>query len=81
MPVGPPGFEPGQTESKSVVLPLHHGPIIRYSLKYLSERRDSNPQLSAWKADALAIELLSQKNYHFYNYGSSVLFEIKSSGL
>ena len=26
--VGLPGFEPRQTESKSVVLPLHHNPII-----------------------------------------------------
>ena len=25
--VGPLGFEPGLTESKSVVLPLHHSPI------------------------------------------------------
>ncbi len=25
--VGLPGFEPRQTESKSVVLPLHHNPI------------------------------------------------------
>ena len=25
--VGSPGFEPGQTEPKSVVLPLHHEPI------------------------------------------------------
>jgi hypothetical protein len=24
--LGPPGFEPGQTEPKSAVLPLHHGP-------------------------------------------------------
>ena len=27
---------------------------------FWSGRRDSNPQLSAWKADALAIELLPQ---------------------
>ena len=26
--VGLPGFEPGQTEPKPVVLPLHHNPII-----------------------------------------------------
>ena len=26
--VGLPGFEPGQTEPKPVVLPLHHSPII-----------------------------------------------------
>ena len=26
--VGLPGFEPRQTESKSVVLPLHHNPIF-----------------------------------------------------
>lgn len=26
--VVPPGFEPGQTEPKSVVLPLHHGTIL-----------------------------------------------------
>ena len=32
--VVPPGFEPGQTEPKSVVLPLHHGTIY-----YLSERK------------------------------------------
>lgn len=25
--LGPPGFEPGQTEPKSAVLPLHHGPV------------------------------------------------------
>ena len=29
--VGPPGFEPGLTEPKSVVLPLHHSPIKYYS--------------------------------------------------
>ena len=28
--VVPPGFEPGQTEPKSVVLPLHHGTIYYY---------------------------------------------------
>ena len=27
--VGLPGFEPGKTEPKPVVLPLHHSPIIR----------------------------------------------------
>ncbi len=26
--VGPPGFEPRQRESKSLVLPLHHGPVV-----------------------------------------------------
>ncbi len=27
--VGLPGFEPGKTEPKPVVLPLHHSPIIK----------------------------------------------------
>src|SRR5262245_6481997 len=26
---GRPGFEPGQTEPKSAVLPLHHRPVVR----------------------------------------------------
>jgi hypothetical protein len=30
--VGLPGFEPRQTESKSVVLPLHHNPISKHVL-------------------------------------------------
>ena len=31
--VGLPGFEPGQTEPKPVVLPLHHSPNMRLSVK------------------------------------------------
>ena len=31
--VGLPGFEPGQTEPKPVVLPLHHSPIISTFLR------------------------------------------------
>jgi hypothetical protein len=31
--VGLPGFEPRLTESKSVVLPLHHNPIINWIAK------------------------------------------------
>ncbi len=30
--VDPPGFEPGQAEPKSAVLPLHHG-SIRFGLQ------------------------------------------------
>ena len=32
--VGPPGFEPGQTEPKSVVLPLHHSPIFQRTITF-----------------------------------------------
>ena len=33
LPVGLLGFEPRQTESKSVVLPLHHNPVIYSAAK------------------------------------------------
>ena len=37
------------------------------SLFFLSERRDSNPRPSAWKANALSTELLSQINFQLLN--------------
>ena len=63
--VAPPGFEPGIKEPKSSVLPLHHGAIeciikillLINTFYYWSSGRDSNPQLSDWKSDALPIEL------------------------
>jgi hypothetical protein len=36
--VGLPGFEPRQTESKSVVLPLHHNPIFLTSFVFGSAK-------------------------------------------
>ena len=41
--VDPPGFEPRQTEPKSVVLPLHHGSVIylglqRYTFFYFLQK-------------------------------------------
>ena len=39
---------------------LYNKPIITFC-KSVSGRRDSNPQLSVWKTDALPIELLPQK--------------------
>ena len=41
--VGLPGFEPGQTEPKPVVLPLHHSPIIR---AFLEKRCKGNAFIS-----------------------------------
>ncbi len=48
--VDPPGLEPGTTEPKSAVLPLHHG-------SPWSGKRGSNSRPSAWEADALPTEL------------------------
>ncbi len=38
--VGLPGFEPRQTESKSVVLPLHHNPIFHPLFVWECKNRD-----------------------------------------
>ncbi len=38
--VGLPGFEPRQTESKSVVLPLHHNPISHLNFFGIAKIRD-----------------------------------------
>ena len=38
--VGLPGFEPRQTESKSVVLPLHHNPIFHPMFVWVCKNRD-----------------------------------------
>ena len=40
--VDPPGFEPGQTEPKSVVLPLHHGSVkkrCKYTKFFIDDAR------------------------------------------
>ncbi len=39
-----------------------------------SERRDSNPRPSAWKANALSTELLSQNNSLFINYNIQFVY-------
>ena len=32
---GVPGFEPGQIEPESIVLPLHYTPLVYYFISYL----------------------------------------------
>ena len=41
--------------------------LILHNHNFLSDKRDSNPRLSAWEADALPTELLSQ--YHSPSFG------------
>ena len=75
------------SEPKSDVLPItpRDKVFTRESIKGIE------PSSSVWKTDALTVvlyrhiaevtQLLPQNNYHNYKNGSSILFEIKSSGL